>query len=70
MREFRSRLRGPHPLVDYPGVAHHGFADNVWLVPQLGLDPVEAEIGTVDAATTVQQQNAWLKRFFDRQIRG
>ena len=37
---------------------------------QLGLDPVEAEIGTVDAATTVPQQNAWLNRFFDRQIKG
>ena len=41
VREFRSRLRGPRPLVDYPGVTHHGFADNVWLVPQLGLDPVQ-----------------------------
>ena len=39
-------------------------------MPQLGLDPVEAEVGTVDAATTVRLQNAWLKRFFDRQIKG
>ncbi len=70
VRHFRSRLRGAHPLVDYPGVGHKAFADNVWLVPQLGLDPVEAEVGTVDAATTVRLQNAWLNRFFDRQIKG
>ncbi len=70
VRVFRSNLRGPRPLVDYPGVGHKAFADNVWLVPQLGLDPVEAEVGTVDAATTVRLQNAWLKRFFDRQIKG
>jgi predicted dienelactone hydrolase len=70
VREFRSRLRGPRPLVDYPGVMHHGFADNVWLVPQLGFDPVAGDVGTVDAATAVQQQNAWLRRFFDRQMRG
>ena len=61
---------GLPPLVDYPGVMHHGFADNVWLVPQLGFDPVAGDVGTVDAVTAVQQQNAWLKRFFDRQIKG
>jgi hypothetical protein len=38
-----------------------------WLVPQLGLDPVAGDIGTVN---TMAQQNAWLKRFFDRQMRG
>ena len=69
MFELRSHLRGPRPYAYFPRARHNSFTDFVWLVPQLGLDP-EAEIGTIDPATTVRLQNAWLKRFFDRQIKG
>jgi dienelactone hydrolase len=66
---FRRRLTGPHPFARFPGTAHHGFTDYVWLAPQLGIDPAAADVGTVDPATAVAQQNAWLKRFFDRHLR-
>jgi dienelactone hydrolase len=70
LREFRTHLRGPRPHAYFADAAHHSFTDFVWLVPQLGLDPVDSEVGTVDPATAVRQQNAWLRRFFDRQISG
>jgi predicted dienelactone hydrolase len=68
LREFRSHLRGPRPYLHVPGAAHHSFTDNVWLVPQLGLDPGESDVGTVDPAVAVRQQNAFLLRFFDRYV--
>ena len=68
--EFRQRTRGPSPIARFPEGAHHSFADNVWLVPQLGLDPVESDVGTGDPAAAVQRQNALLNRFFDRYIKG
>jgi len=68
--EFRQRTRGPSPIAHFPEGAHHSFADNVWLVPQLGLDPVESDVGTGDPAAAVQRQNALLNRFFDRYIKG
>jgi hypothetical protein len=40
----------------------------VWLVPQLGLDPAERDVGTVDPARAVHQQNAFLLRFFERYV--
>jgi dienelactone hydrolase len=67
---MRSRMRAPSPFIHQPGALHHAFADNVWLVPQLGMDPVEGDVGTVDAATAMAQQNAVLRRFFDRYISG
>ena len=69
----RDRIAGAAvrtPLVQLPDTAHHSFTDFVWLVPQLGADPVEAEVGTVDAAQTVREQNALLRRFFDVYSRG
>jgi predicted dienelactone hydrolase len=68
--EFRSRTRGPSPLAYFPEGAHHSFADNVWLVPQLGLDPVESDVGTADPAVALGRQNTLLKRFFGRYIKG
>jgi hypothetical protein len=68
LRKFRSHLRGPHPYLHVPGAAHYSFTDNVWLVPQLGLDPAESDVGTVDPARAVRQQNAFLLRFFDRYV--
>jgi predicted dienelactone hydrolase len=68
LREFRSHLRGPHPYLHVPGAAHHSFTDNVWLVPQLGLDPAESDVGTVEPARAVAQQNAFLLRFFKRYV--
>ena len=65
-----SAPRGPSPIARFPEGAHHSFADNVWLVPQLGLDPVESDVGTGDPAAAVQRQNALLNRFFDRYIKG
>jgi len=35
-------------------------------VPQLGLDPADSDVGTVDPARAVRQQNTFLLRFFDR----
>ena len=64
--EMRSRMRAPSPFVHQPGALHHAFADNVWLIPQLGMDPVEGDVGTIDATVAVTQQNAVLRRFFDR----
>ncbi|WP_028066224.1 alpha/beta hydrolase family protein [Solirubrobacter soli] len=68
--EFRHRTRGPSPIAYFPEGAHHSFADNVWLVPQLGLDPVESDVGTGDPVAAVRRQNALLNRFFDRYIKG
>jgi predicted dienelactone hydrolase len=68
LREFRSHLRGPHPYLQVAGAAHHSFTDNVWLVPQLGLDPADSDVGSVDPARTVPEQNTFLLRFFDRYV--
>ena len=68
--EFRSHLRGPRPFVHVPDTRHHSFTDFVWVVPQLGADPVEAEVGTIDPATMVKLQNTLLRRFFDAYTRG
>ena len=68
VREFRSHLRGPRPLVHVPGAGHHSFTDFVWLVPQLGADPVESDVGTVDPARHVRDQNVMLRLFFNHYV--
>ncbi len=68
--EMRRRMRAPSPLVHLRGAQHHSFADNVWLVPQLGMDPVEGDVGTIDAARAIHTQNAMLRAFFARYISG
>ena len=68
--EFRSHMRGPHPLVQVPNTRHHSFTDFVWLVPQLGADPVELEVGTVEPKRMVALQNTLLRAFFDRYTNG
>jgi dienelactone hydrolase len=70
MPEMRSHMRAPSPFVHLRGAQHHSFADNVWLVPQLGMDPVEGDVGTIDAKRAVHTQNALLRAFFDRYISG
>jgi dienelactone hydrolase len=69
LQRFRRHLRGPHPFAHHDTTAHNGFTDEVWLFPQLGFDPAEQELGTVDPATAVTQQRTWLLRFFDRYVR-
>ena len=63
---FRRRPTGPHPVVRSADTAHHGFTEYVWPAPQLGIDSAAADTGTVDPATAVARQDAWLGRFFDR----
>ena len=50
--------------------ATHSFTDFVWVVPQLGADPVDSEVGTIDPATMARLQNTLLRRFFDAYTRG
>jgi predicted dienelactone hydrolase len=69
MREFYSHLRGPRRYVHVPNVRHHSFTDFVWLVPQLGADPVESEVGSVDPELMIAGQNLALRRFFDAYAR-
>lgn len=69
LERFRSRLLGPHPLARHRTTGHNGFTDQVWLIPQLGLDSTGQELGTVDPAMAVKQQRSWLRRFFDRYVR-
>jgi dienelactone hydrolase len=66
---LRAHVRGPHPFAQWRDHAHNSFNDQVWLVPHFGADPVEEEVGTVDPATAVSRQRAWLVRFFDRHVR-
>lgn len=66
---FRRHLRGPHPLAHDHTTEHNGYTDQVWLLPQLGMDLAGAEIGTVDPAVAVTGQRRWLLRFFDRYVR-
>jgi poly(3-hydroxybutyrate) depolymerase len=68
LERFRRHLRGPHPFARHRTTGHNGFTDQVWLIPQLGLDPTGQELGTVDPATAVTRQRAWLLRFFDRHV--
>lgn len=65
---FRQRLRGPHPVVRYPTTGHHGFTDYIWLSAQLGADPEESGFGSVAPRKAVKEQNAWMRRFFDRHV--
>jgi dienelactone hydrolase len=67
--ELRSHLRGPHPFRLFPTTEHAGFTDNVWLVPQLGLDPAGQELGTVAPAVAVAGQRRFLRHFFNRYVR-
>src|SRR4051812_25722514 len=67
--KLRRHLRGPHPLRHFPTTEHAGFTDNVWLVPQLGLDPAGQELGTIKPAAAVAGQRRFLHRFFDRYLR-
>ena len=60
--------RAPSPFIHQPGALHHAFADEVWLMPQLGIS--DAELGTIDATVAMAQQNTALRRFFDRYISG
>ena len=66
---LRRHLRGPHPFAQWRDHGHNAFNDQVWLVPRFGADPVKEEVGTVDPATAVRRQRAWLVRFFDRHLR-
>jgi dienelactone hydrolase len=68
--EMRSHMRAPSPFLHLRGAQHHSFTDNVWLVPQLGMDPVAGDVGTIDAARAVRTQNAVLRAFFARYISG
>ena len=65
---MRSNMRAPSPFIHQPGALHHAFADEVWLMPQLGI--ADAELGTIDANVAISQQNTVLRRFFDRYISG
>ena len=65
LQRFRRHLRGPHPFARHSTTGHLGFTDEIWLIPQLGLDPAGQELGTVDPATAVTQQRSWLLRFVD-----
>ena len=65
---MRSNMRAPSPFIHQPGALHHAFADDVWLMPQLGI--ADAELGTIDANVAITQQNTVLRRFFDRYISG
>jgi dienelactone hydrolase len=69
LQRFRSRLRGPHPLAHDHTTEHNGYTDQVWLLPQVGIDIKGQEIGTVDPAVAVKQQRSWLLRFFDRYVK-
>jgi dienelactone hydrolase len=69
LQRFRRHLRGPHPIARNSTTGHNGFTDQIWLIPQLGLDPAGQELGTVDPATAVTQQRSWLLRFYDRYVR-
>ena len=69
LQSFRRHLRGPHPLAHDHTTEHNGYTDQVWLLPQLGMDLAGAEIGTVDPAVAVTGQRRWLLRFFDRYVR-
>jgi predicted dienelactone hydrolase len=68
LAELRRHLRGPRPFAQWRDHGHNAFNDQVWLVPHFGADPVEEEVGTVDAAAAVRRQRAWLVRFFDRHL--
>ena len=52
-----------------PPAGAEPVTDEIWLIPQLGLDPAGQELGTVDPATAITQQRSWLLRFFDRYVR-
>ena len=69
LQRFRRHLRGPHPFARHSTTGHNGFTDQIWLIPQLGLDPAGQELGTVNPGTAVTQQRSWLLRFFDRYVR-
>jgi dienelactone hydrolase len=68
LEPFRRHLRGPKPLARFAGHGHHAFTDEVFIVPQLGIDPVAAEVGTVDPASAVAEQRSWVRAFFDRHV--
>jgi predicted dienelactone hydrolase len=68
MFELRSHLRGPRPYAYFPRAAHNSFTDFVWLAPQLDLDPVALEVGTIDPAAAVSRQTMLLRRFFGRYV--
>jgi len=61
---FLSHTRAPHPLERFATTGHQAFTDIVWLVPQLGADPAEFNLGTVGAGEAVRSQRCFLRRFF------
>jgi predicted dienelactone hydrolase len=65
---FQAHSRGAQVFERHPTTGHQGFTDIVWLVPQLGADPNQFALGTVDASVAVAQQRDFLTRFFHRHL--
>ena len=65
---FRAHSHGPQVFERQGTTGHQGFTDIVWLVPQLGADPAEFLLGTVDAEVAVAQQRLFLTRFFGQHL--
>ena len=66
---MRSNMRAPSPFIHQPGALHHAFADDVWLMPQLGIDGRRSSARSTRTSRSTQQ-NTVLRRFFDRYISG
>ena len=59
---------GPHPLTRFGTTSHQAFTEIVWLVPQLGANPADFQLGTVEQREAVDAQRRFLRRFFERYL--
>jgi hypothetical protein len=53
LESFRAHSTGPRPLDRSGTTGHQAFTDIVWLVGQLGANPADFLLGTVDPGDAV-----------------
>lgn len=70
-KSFWNHSRGWHADVTFAGSRHGSFTDAEALLPQLNIpDKVRAdEIGSIDPATSIAGERAYVAAFFDRWLR-
>ncbi|MFD8387993.1 alpha/beta hydrolase family protein [Streptomyces sp. NPDC059680] len=71
-QSFRAHTPGWNRQLTLRGSAHGSFTDAEALVPQLHLRPCEREddIGTIDPATAIRTNEAYVSAYFDHWLRG